>query len=104
MVSGTPWSGKSDLNENISVPLRAIVFLDRGEENRIRHLGTRESIFRLMSQIYRAYYDENLGLLTTGIIERLVKSVPIYLMQCNISTEAVELVYHYLTSEGVITQ
>lgn len=104
MVCGTPWSGKSDLNENMSVPLRAIVFLDRGKENRIRRMGTRDSIFRLMSQIYRAYYDENLGLLTTGIIERLVKGVPIYLLQCNISTEAVEFVYRYLISEGVITQ
>ena len=99
---GTPWSGKTALNENRSVPLKAIIFIDRAETNHIEALRTRDSIFRLMSQISRPYYDEDLGVQTMRVINNIVQTVPIYILHCNISVEAVESVYKKLTEEGVI--
>jgi hypothetical protein len=102
-IFGTPWSGKSELNENVHVQLKSIVFIKRAEENRIERLNTRDSIFGLMSQISRPYYDENIGLKTMDVIEKLVKTVPIYRLHCNISEEAVDTVYKHMIKEGVIS-
>ncbi len=101
-IFGTPWSGKSDLNENTQVQLKSIVFIERAITNRIELLNSRDSIFKLMKQISRPYYDENIGLKTMDVIEKLVKAVPIYKLYCNISQEAVNVVFERLIKEGDI--
>jgi len=92
MLCGTPWSGKTALNSNQSVPLDAIVFIERGEQNSIRRLDTMESYFNLTSQIARPYYDAALGVKVVEFTEHLLATVPIYCLTCNISQEAVETV------------
>lgn len=99
---GTPWSGKTDLNANVQVPLKAVVFIKRAETNWIERLNARDSIFNLMSQISRPYYDEKIGLKTIGIIEKLVQTVPIYRLHCNMSQEAVDTVVQQLNKERVM--
>lgn len=101
-IFGTPWSGKTDSNTNIQVPLKAIIFIKRAESNFIERLNARDSIFNLTSQIFRSYYDENIGLKTLDAIEKLVQTVPIYRLHCNISQEAVEVVYNQLVKEGIL--
>lgn len=101
-IFGTPWSGKSDLNDNVRVQLGSIVFIKRAETNWIEKLNTRDSIFNLMSQISRPYYDEKIGLKTMGIIEQLVKTIPVYRLHCNTSPAAVNVVLQRLRQEGVI--
>jgi len=103
-VFWTPWSGKSDLNENKKVQLKSIVFIRRADTNRIEKLSARNSIFNLMSQISRPFYDENLGLKTMDTIDRLVQSIPIYQLYCNVSHEAVETAWKQLRTEGVISK
>ena len=92
MLCGTPWSGKSQINANVTVPLDAIVFIERGEKNSIRRLDPLKSYFYLTSQLARPYYDINLGTKLVEFGERLLANVPIYCLTCNISTEAVETV------------
>ncbi len=99
MLCGTPWSGKTALNRNIAVPLRAIVIIERGEENTIRRLNTVDSMFHLTTQISRPYYDETLGLRTLDFTERIQTHVPVYCLTCNISHEAVETVFHEIFSQ-----
>lgn len=101
-IFGTPWSGKSDLNQNIQVPLKALVFLQRAETNRLERLNLRESIFHLMGQISRPYYDEKVGIKTIAIIEKLVQTAPVYRLHCNRTQEAVRTVYQQLIKEGVL--
>ncbi len=91
-LCGTPWSGKTALNVNERVPLEAIVFIERGEENSIRRLDLVESYGYLTSQIARPFYDNSLGERLLEFAERLLATVPIYCLRCNISTEAVETV------------
>jgi hypothetical protein len=93
-IFGTPWSGKTDLNTNIQAPLKAIVFIKRSECNRIERLNIRDSIFNLTSQTLKPYYDESLAEKVLNIIEKLVFSVPIYMLYCNISQGAVDTVYN----------
>ena len=94
MICGTPWSGKTDLNRNRVVPLRAIVFLERGERNAIRRADTVESMFHLTTQIVRPYYDEALGVHLLDFTERVLANVPIYCLSCNSSRQAVETVFN----------
>ena len=77
---------------NEQVPLKAIVFIERGAENSIRRLDTVESYYNLSSQIARPYYDTRPGDKLLDFTERLLETVPIYCLTCNISTEAVETV------------
>lgn len=91
-LCGTPWSGKTALNNNERVPLKAIVFIERGQENSIRRLDFIESYGRLASQVARPFYDIEVGERLTVFMERLLATVPIYCLRCNISTEAVETV------------
>ncbi len=99
MLSGTPWSGKTALNRQMTVPLRAIVFIERGEKNAIRRLDAVEGMFYLTSQIYRPYYDESLGIKLLDFTERVLANVPVYLLTCNISHEAVYTVFNELFSQ-----
>lgn len=100
---GTPWSGKTDLNTNVQVPLKAIVFIKRANNNAIERLNPRESMFALSSQIERPYYDSQLGMKTLDVIEQLISTVPVYRLHCNISFEAVQVVYDNLFTSGGIT-
>ena len=102
MLCGTPWSGKSAINTNVTVPLDAIVFIERGAENSIRRLDPLRSYFYLTSQLARPYYDVNLGEKLVEFGERLLANVPIYCLTCNISTEAVETVIKEIFPEEEI--
>ncbi len=89
MLCGTPWSGKTALNVNRQVPLRAIVFIERGEQNNIRRLDTVDSMYRLLGQVVRPYYDDTLGERSLDFAQRLCESLPIYELTCTISRQAV---------------
>lgn len=102
LLCGAPWSGKSAINTNVMVPLDAIVFIERGEKNSIRRLDPLKSYFYLTSQLARPYYDINLGEKLVEFSERLLATVPIYCLTCNISTEAVETVVKEIFPEEEI--
>ena len=99
ILCGTPWSGKTALNVNKQVPLRAIVIVERGEKNSIRRLDVVESMYHLANQINRPYFDAQLGLKILDFTERLLESVPVYCLACNISQEAVETVFREIFPE-----
>ncbi len=87
---GNPWSGKTDLNTNISAPVGAIVFLNRGEENKIRKLTPPGDIVapRFMEQTAKPYtYERTVAML--ALADDLLTSVDLFELHCNISEEAV---------------
>ncbi len=100
-VYGTPWSGKSDLNQNIKVPLQGITFISRGEENHIEPADSKFSITNLLKQTIRPKENEARFSLLLGHIDNLVKRVPIYKMRCNMNPEAAHLSYKFM-SKGVV--
>lgn len=91
-VFGTPWNGKEGWGENISAPLRAVCFIERGEVNSIRRASEIETVARLMHQLYlrgdRAAIDRQLSLM-----DALVRAVPYYVLACTISDEAALLAF-----------
>lgn len=86
-VYGTPWRGKHALGENISAPLEAIYFVNRGEENRVEPMTPRELYPLLLQQTYTPD-DPAAMALTLGLVERLSKQVRLLKLYCNMDHEA----------------
>lgn len=93
-VYGTPWSGKTDTNSNVSAPLNAIVFLKQAPKNRLLPISVADAMTYIHRETVRPFYDEALGLKVLDTTERLIQSVPCFLLECTISEEAVKLVKH----------
>lgn len=52
LASGSPWSGKHGLDNNLTVPLAGICILERGSVNRISSLSLTEALPELLAQAY----------------------------------------------------
>lgn len=95
-VCGTPWMGKEGYGCNKTVPLAALCFLNRGEENRIEKTDFGSVFPRLMGQAYRPP-DGMLLARTLKILEAVGKAVPIYELYCNMEDEAATVSYRGMT-------
>ncbi len=96
-VYGTPWSGKTDLNTNIKVPLAAIVFIERGVTNSIEPIDpAKEAVaVPMLEQTPRPRTPKLLeAMLNTA--DDLLTSTPLFRLRCNISEEAVYTSYNTL--------
>lgn len=90
---GTPFSGKTDINNNICCPLKAYVYLTRGKENTIARIGAKSSIFYLTEQTIKTTIDSKIFLRNLQAIEKIVETTPCYELACRADLEAVEVVY-----------
>lgn len=98
-VYGTPWSGKSDLNLNLKVPLQAIVFLEQATENHIRRLTNKEALKLLLYQSLSPNSDQDKMIKLLTLLDHLLNKIPVYQMGCTVSIEAVELVYQTINDK-----
>lgn len=94
---GTPWSGKTDLNTNIKVPLAAIVFIERGDTNSITPIDpAKEAVaVPMLEQTPRPRTPQLLAaMLNTA--DDLLLNTPLFKLRCNISEDAVYTSYNTL--------
>ncbi len=89
---GSPWCGTAPINKNAGVPLKAIAFLERSQSNWVRPMEYGESIVCLMEQTRSTRNPKRMEQLMS-LLERLMKTVPIYRLGCNMSRGAVETAY-----------
>ena len=92
-VMGTPWSGKTALNENVALPPGGVAFIERSETNRIERLSPVAALKHLMWQTVRPTKENNMDALLTSL-DAFIRQVPVYKLYCNISDEAVEVAYN----------
>lgn len=92
LACGTPWSGKTEINRNITVPLKSIVFLKQSPKNEIRKLTTIESVGNLLSQTRKPVFDSLMNR-HIDILKSIIEKIPIYELSCSVSQEAVHLVH-----------
>ncbi|MEN6325884.1 MAG: hypothetical protein ABFD18_06725 [Syntrophomonas sp.] len=95
-VFGTPWSGSSNIHCNSSAPLNAIVLLQQSDINSIKQISAQAAILQLMPRVFLPYFDKNMMNLACDTFERIVSSVPVFILQCRPDQEAVELVYQWM--------
>lgn len=53
MVCGSPWAGKENMYSNTMSPLKAIIFLERSDNNCIYEISLSEAFPLLLQQVYR---------------------------------------------------
>jgi hypothetical protein len=87
-VFGTPWSGKSDQNLNIKVPLQAICFLQQSLHNWIDKLESKAALKLFLNQTLRPYEIHLMDNLS-ALLDNIIRHIPIFHMGCNVSDEAV---------------
>ena len=76
-VCGTPWRGKHSLGENIIVPLKAICYIKRSQNNNIVKVTITEILTHLLQQTYRPNNVKSLEKVL-GLISKLTKRVNFY--------------------------
>ena len=96
-VYGTPWNGKHHLSKNTSVPLKAIVKLERGKENNVEPIGVKESLELLMKRTH-VPSASSYRALVMNLYVKLVGSIPFYKLQCNMDPDAAQVAYNTIIS------
>ena len=97
---GTPWQGKESYGVNETAPLRGIAFLGRAEENSAAPVPSESVVTRLMTQIYLPKESGAL-IKTMRLADRLVKSVRLVDLRCNMDISAAEVSYKALTGQSL---
>lgn len=88
---GSPWRGSSPYAENKSAPLRAIIVLEQAENNFIRELSGLETLERVIPHIFLPQWDMRCESAVLDFLDRVLRTVDIYLLQCRPDEEAVAL-------------
>ncbi len=87
LAFGTPWSGKSHLNQNLCVPVAGVCMLRRGEVNRIAPFGGVGAIRALLEQTVRPRDNAAISALL-DLTDKLLTHVNVWQMECNMDPEA----------------
>lgn len=95
-IYGTPWAGKERWQKNRRAPLGGICFLRRGKENKIRRLEPAECLGMLFNQVYLPK-DALASQLTLELVDIMLQNVPLYLLECDISEDAVKCSFEGMT-------
>ncbi len=93
-VFGTPWSGKTDINDNVKAPLSAIVFLKRGEP-KVEEL-TFDDAFKLFCKQSFILPFAPLFLNYVATADKLLRKIHMTSLYCDISKKSVDTIKGYL--------
>ena len=96
LIHGTPYNGKHRLSTPGAFPLKALVVLKRGRENRIRPLTAAEAFVTLYQQVYRPA-DQEAFRKTLALLDKLGGQVKLYELHCNMDPSAARLSWSVLT-------
>ena len=97
---GTPWSGKYDINTNACVEVGGICFLRRGETNSIRPYTGAKAVFEFLQQTLRPKREDS-RLVIMELLNRLMESVPVWQLECNMDPEAVRVSYEAMSGRSL---
>lgn len=90
---GTPYNGKHRLGNNMSVKLKGLCILTRGEQNSIRRITKSEAYAMLLQQVYRPLDTDKLRK-TLALADRFAENVSLYKLACNMDISAAETAYN----------
>lgn len=98
-AAGTPWSGKTDQNENVLVEIGSVAFLKRGKENKISPLNPSLAVLPLLSQTSFPTSSERVDALSK-LLEQFVTNIPIFELYCDISEQAFITSFEKMTNQN----
>ena len=96
VIYGSPWAGKENWHRNCKMPLKGICFVQRGTTNSIRRIEASDCLSLLFKQVYLPTDTLAAGL-TLELVDMLIKKVPLYVLTCDMSEDAVRCSFEALT-------
>ncbi|MBR5473029.1 MAG: hypothetical protein IKU82_03475 [Clostridia bacterium] len=96
IVYGTPWAGKEGYQHNASAPIAAICIIKQGKVNKISRLEKGDAVNHLMRQVYLPQDPTALSK-TLSLLGKLIENIPVYVLECDISTQAFETSFNEIT-------
>ena len=101
VIYSTPWNGKERRGNNISTPLRAIIFLNRGETNTYRKIENKEEIYiKMLSQIYLPK-EKSKREKALKIADTILKKVNFYEINVNQDLDAAKMTYERIIKNEI---
>ncbi len=89
---GSPWDGKHHLSRNASAPLKAVVQLERGRENRVESLAKADAYALLIRHCFVSDAPAN-RLRVSALEAELLKQTAFYRLLCNMDPDAALTAY-----------
>ncbi len=97
-VHGSPFKGKEGWGENISMPVGAICFLERSDNNYIEPIESGELVSKLFHQVLIPKDAADVAAFM-AIVNRITRSVPFYRLRCNMDKNAALVAYGGMKGE-----
>lgn len=97
-VFGTPWCGKHHLHTNTSRPVRAMVFLKRGEKNEIKRTSAEDILPLIFDQIPRPADPAGMEM-TLTLLDRVLSTLPLYELYCTPDVSAAHAAFDMLKGD-----
>lgn len=97
-IGGSPWNGKHNLGGRLTVPLRAICFIEKSPENRLLPIDGKEAYSLALRQCYPCQNAARMMKLL-GLVEKIVQEVPMYRMECNMEPSAAQVAWEGIMRE-----
>ena len=99
IVYSSPWNGKERRGNNISAPLKGVIFLDRGIDNTYRKIVNKEEIYiRLLSQIYLPK-EKDKREKALQIIDIILEKINFYQINVNTDISAAKMTYERIIKD-----
>ena len=93
----TPYAGKEGFQNHSSIEIKGICIIHRGKENKIRRVQTSEFLTEMLTQMYIPPEAETTEK-TLDMLDTIVRTIPVYILECDISEEAVKTSFETLTN------
>ena len=101
IIYSSPWNGKERRGNNISSPLRTIIFLNRGIDNTYKKIEDKSEIyFKLLSQIYLPK-EKSKREKALKIADILLKSINMYEIYVNKDISAAKMTYERIIKNEI---
>ena len=100
-IFSNPWNGKERRGNNISAPLKGIIFLNRGIDNTYRKIIDKNEIYtRLLSQIYLPK-EKSKREKALKIADILLKRIDFYEINVNMDIESATMTYERIIKNEI---
>ena len=90
MIYGTPWCGKEGWNTNTRAPLKALCFIERGQDNTIEVMEDSDVMSRLCHQILMPK-DKSKLIKYLDMMDKLIRETDSYVLHCNMDEDAAKV-------------
>ncbi len=100
-IYSSPWNGKERRGNNVSAPLKAIMFLSRSETPSFRKIVNKEEIYiKMLSQIYLPK-EKDLREKALKIADKLLRKVNFYEINVNQDNESAKMTYERIIKDEI---